>query len=473
MQTRRRARLSSRPYSAVAAAEPCPRGWLAVRRSRPSKRARRVVTTIPQGDGDDDGTPLTDEILVGIFAGLPDFSDLVRCAATCRRWCRLVSGEAAFICRAKRCWTPPSPLIRSLALGFFYSPRHGAAPRFAATASASRRLGLRQPSLNALIQGLDDGLFDASRLVASRNGLLVVELQRRKRERALKLCVCNPMTGEVTVLPPLGGKEIVSPFACTVLTADDYYNNDDKSPVSVVCEPPSSPSSYHLLLVYARRGFTACRTYVSDGCRWGPEAKVRDAAPLGKKAMASMTGTGAVVVRNVAYWHVKNIAFGVRLDTLRAEHVGMPVSGHDPAGNTLLGVSPDGRLRVVQVVESMCATPATVKRRVAINVDTRRATGKEWDLEVIEVVGRFLPAETTWLRLRWMCEKSGVVFFTAGCGDLRKDVYAMSLDKQEVEKVASHHDGGGGIPSSWADLRGYEMDRTSYLSSLVMDEDDP
>uniref|UniRef100_K4AJJ6 Uncharacterized protein n=1 Tax=Setaria italica TaxID=4555 RepID=K4AJJ6_SETIT len=241
MPPRRRARLSSRPYSAVAAAEPCPRGWLAVRRSRPSKRARRVVTTIPQGDGDDDGTPLTDEILVGIFAGLPDFSDLVRCAATCRRWCRLVSGEAAFICRAKRCWTPPSPLIRSLALGFFYSPRHGAAPRFAATASASRRLGLRQPSLNALIQGLDDGLFDASRLVASRNGLLVVELQRRKRERALKLCVCNPMTGEVTVLPPLGGKEIVSPFACTVLTADDYYNNDDKTCGTAPASPSPPP----------------------------------------------------------------------------------------------------------------------------------------------------------------------------------------------------------------------------------------
>jgi hypothetical protein len=473
MLPRRRARLSSRAYSTVAAAEQCPRGWLAVRRSRPSKRARRVVTTAPQGDGggdDDDGTPLTDEILVGIFAGMPDFSDLVRCAATCRRWCRLVSGEAAFICRAKRRWTP---LVRSLALGFFHSPRHGAAPRFAATASASRRLGLRQPSLNALVEGLDDGLFDAARVVASRNGLLVVELQRRKRERALKLCVCNPMTGEVTVLPPLGGKQIVTPFACTVLTAEDYHN-------AAVSEP-TSPSSHHLLLVYARRGFMACRTYVSDGGRWGPEAKVSDSIRLGKTAMASMaTGTG-VVVGNVAYWHAKNIAFGVRLDTLREVIVDMPKSGsgHDPAGNTLLGVSPDGRLRVVRVAESRCrTTPETVanNRWVAISVDTRSATVREgWDEEVIEVVGRFLPAETTWLKLRWMCEKSGVVFFTAGRGDQSSDVYAMSLDKQEVEKVASHHDngGGGGVPSSWADFHGYEMDRTSYLSSLAMDENDP
>lgn len=222
----RRARLSSRPYYSVAASErsSSTRGWLAVRRNRPSKRARARAPA--QGDDEDDGTPLTDEILVGIFAGLPDFSDLVRCAATCKRWCRLVSREAAFICRSRRCRR--RPYVRSLALGFFYLHRRGAAvPRFAATASASRRLALRQPSLNALVEGLDDGLFDSSRLVASRNGLVVVELQRGKRERALKLCVCNPMIGEVTVLPSLGGKEIVRPYACTIITADDDVDDDD------------------------------------------------------------------------------------------------------------------------------------------------------------------------------------------------------------------------------------------------------
>jgi hypothetical protein len=364
-----------------------------------------------------------------------------------------VSGEAAFICRGAARRRPPP--LRTLALGFFYSHRDGAVPRFAATASASRRLGLRQPSLNALVEGLDDGLFDASRVVASRNGLLVVELQRRKRERALKLCVCNPMTGEVTVLPPLGGKEITSPFACAILTADD----DDESHLS---DPPSSPSSYRLLLVYGRRGFTACRTYTSDGGLWGPEAKVTKTVRLGKKTMASMTGTG-VVVRNVAYWHAKGIVLGVRLDTLRAELMDMPSTGHHPAGNTLLGVSPDGRLRVVQVVAQ------AGKESVAIGVATRSAAGDKWDpLEAIGVVGRLLPAETTRMKLRWMCEKSGVVFLTAGFADGQtNEVYALSLDRrQESERVASHHGGDG-------DLHGYEMDRTSYLCSLAMDEDDP
>ncbi|KXG39093.2 hypothetical protein SORBI_3001G279000 [Sorghum bicolor] len=487
----RRARLSSRPYYSVAASErsSSTRGWLAVRRNRPSKRSRSraPAPTIAQGDEEDDGTPLTDEILVGIFAGLPDFSDLVRCAATCKRWCRLVSREAAFICRS------------------------AAVPRFAATASASRRLALRQPSLNALVEGLDDGLFDSSRLVASRNGLVVVELQRGKRERALKLCVCNPMTGEVTVLPSLGGKEIVRPYACTIITADDDVDDDDDRTIGFTagthrehsqilihsssdCAPPQdqnhgrdsprAPSSYNVLLVYCRRGFTACRTYASDSGRWGREEKVTDATRLGKKQMAAMAAGNSVVAHKVVYWHAKTMVFALRLGTLHAEHLQMPDTGKDAAGNTLLGVSPEGWLRVVQVVEKISdpsSPPATVKRSVSIVVVTGQISATDdgeclWDQpqprQVIEVVGRFLPSsETTWIQLQWMCEKSGVVFFTAGCvdDDQTGDVYAMSLDKQEVEKVANHHGG----PSTWENLHGYEMDRTSYLSSLAMDEDDP
>ena len=243
-------------------------------------------------------------------------------------------------------------------------------------------------------------------------------------------------------------------------------------------DSPRAPSSYNVLLVYCRRGFTACRTYVSDSGRWGPEEKVTDARRLGKKQMAAMAAGKSVVVHKVVYWHAKTMVFGLRLDTLQAQHVDMPpVTGNDPAGNTLLGVSPEGRLRVVQVVEmTSYPSPAMVKRSVAIVVVTGRSATNGtclWDQpeprQVIEVVGRFLPAETTWIQLQWMCEKSGMVFFTAGWdNDQTGDVYAMSLDKQEVEKVANHHGG-----PSWENLHGYEMDRTSYLSSLAMDDDDP
>jgi hypothetical protein len=42
----------------------------------------------------------------------------------------------------------------------------------------------------------------SSRVVASRNGRLVMEI-RRTKSLILKLCVCNPITGEVDVLPHL------------------------------------------------------------------------------------------------------------------------------------------------------------------------------------------------------------------------------------------------------------------------------
>jgi hypothetical protein len=193
--------------------------------------------------------------------------------------------------------------------------------------------------------------------------------------------------------------------------------------------------------------------------------------------MAAMAAGKSVVLHKVVYWHAKTMVFALRLDTLQAQHVHMPDTGNDPASNTLLGVSPEGRLRVVQVVEKASyPSPAMVKRSVAIVVVTGRSATNGtclWDQpeprQVIEVVGRFLPAETTWIQLQWMCEKSGVVFFTAGSvDDQTGDVYAMSLDKQEVEKVANRHGG-----PSWENLHGYEMDRTSYLSSLAMDEDDP
>lgn len=83
-------------------------------------------------------------------------------------------------------------------------------------------------------------------------------------------------------------------------------------------------------------------------------------------------------------------------------------------------------------------------------------------------MAQWLPAEAARVQLRWVGENSGVVFFSAGSGDQTSDMYALNLDKNEVEKVASHH--GGGDPL-WGNMHGYEMDQRLYLSSLAMDED--
>lgn len=82
-------------------------------------------------------------------------------------------------------------------------------------------LGLHgQPSL-PLSTLTDDGLFHSFHVVASRNGLLVIELRRAKHDRALRLCVCNPLSGAAHVLPPLAVKgDGLGHYACTVLAAD-------------------------------------------------------------------------------------------------------------------------------------------------------------------------------------------------------------------------------------------------------------
>ncbi|CAL4941213.1 unnamed protein product [Urochloa decumbens] len=76
------------------------------------RTGKRLNRAPPGGGHDDDGLPLADEILLLIFAGLLDTDDLARCAATCRRWRRLVSSEASFICRSH-----PSRFVPA---GFFH-----------------------------------------------------------------------------------------------------------------------------------------------------------------------------------------------------------------------------------------------------------------------------------------------------------------------------------------------------------------
>jgi hypothetical protein len=98
-----------------------------------------------------------------------------------------VSGEAAFICSGLRRPGPGGKFLPPLAVGFFYQLGE-AATRFVPMASASRRFPvLREPSLS-LSTLAGGGLPDSSRIVASRNGLLVVDLRSGKHTRALKQC---------------------------------------------------------------------------------------------------------------------------------------------------------------------------------------------------------------------------------------------------------------------------------------------
>ncbi|CAL5008304.1 unnamed protein product [Urochloa decumbens] len=457
----KRALIQSTPQSSTALVARN-KGWLPDRRDPyKSKRPRR---------DEEDGTQLPNEILLHIFAGFPEIADLVRCAATCRRWRRLVSGEAAFIISSRR---HPGRFVPLLALGFFFhhNQQAAAAPRFVPMASASRRF----PTLPSPL------LDSSSRVVASRNGLVVVDLWRGgggEHRRALKLCVCNPMTGEAHALPPLTGKDGLGQYACTVLTADDRLAATD----------PSPPSSYRLLLVYSRRSFTAFRSYSDDGgggAGWSPEAKVTG-AQIVKKHMGIMCNGVVAPGGREAYWLAKDVVFALRLDTMETSVMRLPRSRSRPCrfswlvrDNTLLGFTPEGRLCAIQL-DIRWRSPTTFQLCVALNIHTYRSHShgggnqdELWEMEdeTIRIESFSMDDNVLTLKLRWFCERSGIILFTADrwlCGDRRIELYAFSIHTRKLEKVVSNGDGSGNDP--WGNLYGYEMDQAAYLTSLAEPE---
>ncbi|KAF7002499.1 hypothetical protein CFC21_017987 [Triticum aestivum] len=264
---------------------------------------------------------LCDDALADIFTRLPGAAAVVRCAATCRRWGRLVATRAAVI---SRCLPPLGCSFPDLAVGLFHQEKDwpttrgrdaasSPGPCFVPTASGSRFLYEGRESLG--VARLDDGdrLLDHSRPVASRNGRLVLELRRhRRQDRAadgLRLAICNPMTSDnIVVVPPLflAGKNNTK-----ILEYGLTSHN--------LC-PPGCHDFFRILLIYNhhRSGglSTVLRCYSSDTGRWGPETESIVKIPSSKIRNISP----AVVHRGVAYWALEQGVFGVRLDRIDHDH---------------------------------------------------------------------------------------------------------------------------------------------------------
>ncbi|CAL4932934.1 unnamed protein product [Urochloa decumbens] len=413
---------------AKAASLPCCR-WLSLLTSKRLKRE-------PRGGHDDDGLPLNDEVLLLVFSCSLTTADLVRCAATCRRWRRLVSSEAAFICRSP----PPSSgtrLCSSLAVGFFHQSlgdENGTRPPPRFVPLDPR---LRGASLEALFDG---ALLRCSRVVASRKGRLVLELRRATRSAVLRLAVCDPMTGEVSILPTLSSKDKPGHYACALLTAGDL---DD---------PPPSGSAFRLLLVYSRRSFTACRSYSSDTGAWAPEGRV-SGARISSKRLAQMHTNAAVVIGGAVFWRGRRVVVGLHVDTLDATLETLPC----------------------EYFPCFCSEPRTDDRwRTACSPPGRTGGCAWWRygswMESKIMSARLEPPMTerpSTLCLRGACEKSGVIFFSGGSNQ-REQMYALNLEKKEARLMpeAAAPDNRWCGTQFMGSFHAYEMDRVAYLASL-------
>ncbi|CAN6288522.1 unnamed protein product [Urochloa humidicola] len=433
---------------------------------RTGKRLKRA----PPGGGhdDDDGLPLADEILLVIFSGFLDTDDLVCCAATCRRWRRLVSSEASFICR--------SHPARFVPAGFFHQgEEYGvrAVPRFVPASPHS-------PRANSLFAGEP---FASSRLVTARKGRLVLELCGGSGSR-LRLAVCDPVAGDLAVLPALSGRDRPGRYACALLAGAGAAAEDDTS------------SPFRVVIVYARRGFTACRTYSSGAGSWGPECEVSGARVSGR-SLAQAHAAAVVAAGGAVFWRVRDAVLGLRLDggTL-AEATLEPLpedwtatpreAGGEGCCGGLLAVWPaDGRLCVVEA--GMTRDDYYSRRKHVLEVQLQflfREHGGDddkWDESRARSPTIRLPAPSdggdyghmTRVCARGLCEESGVVFLAAGfaSGDRHREaLYAVDLDRMEARLVNGIPDGVGGGSAcrlgSGASFHGYEMDRVAYLTAL-------
>ncbi|CAL4988552.1 unnamed protein product [Urochloa decumbens] len=473
----RRARCDHRaaPYSGI--------GWL--------PRSSRIDDDVDLGssDGGGEAVPVPHDALTPVLVRLPSAADVVRSAATCRRWARLVARNAAMLSGAL-------PSLRCLTLGFLHQEDAGitarrrrasaaaAQPCFVPTAAAGKLIGLQSPSRTALadaVLGLGDdrGLLEHSRPVAARNGWIVLELRQERYTDSLKLCVCNPTRGGLFMLPPLAGADKPGDYTCALYTGHD------------LATPGPLSTFFRLLIVYNRRAcaFTSLRCYSSDSGRWSKEAK----RSWGPKIGCLRELGQSVVVCGVAYWHLRRSAFAVRVDTPEPTEVPMPPTGPGvrnlPRGWCSLGVDADRKLTFIDA--GLCndlddaalgkGSGAAVRSNSChLSVATRsvfrpgsgddRCSG-QWE----RIEGRFIRLEQLKvcfgedkvppfgekMTLRWFCEKSGNLLFTLGEGTSSPGAFVLNIATKHVEKVADGID-----CDSWKNFVGYEMDGAAYLASL-------
>ncbi|GJN17262.1 hypothetical protein PR202_gb04317 [Eleusine coracana subsp. coracana] len=400
---------------------------------------------------------LLDDALASVFSRFSDVTDVVRCASTCMLWMRIVTTRARTIAHAL---SPPRRWLPRSAIGVFHQENNAptartrrssapaALPCFVPMASVARFFGTG--GCHPLIGPAEVDLFINSRPVASRNGLLVLELQREGHADGLRLCVCNPTSSkdEAMLLPPLSGQEKPRDYGCAVLAGNDFHPR------------PRLLTSFVVLLIYNRPGFTALRCYSTEAGDWGPEARSCINVPAWKLCRIGQ----AVVRRAVAFWPLDHGALGVRLSATAPEvtetHLLPYDVPHYRPDRRLLGVTPDDRLFFVYF--GVCVDILTAKiSYFAIDADDIAGGRSErcYQQEAVRMRQMRMTCQDT-LKLRWVCEKSGIVLFTLGESSGLSGTFALSLDKKTVEKVA---DGQG---HEWRNFVGYETDTAGYLASI-------
>ncbi|KAK1626376.1 hypothetical protein QYE76_000691 [Lolium multiflorum] len=139
------------------------------------------------------------DIFMEILSRVGDAVTVVRCGATCKAWRRLIL-EPSFL---SRCRAGPSLFL----LGFFFrdtSPKRSRRRRYLGRPTRFLRIG-RPHSVFQLSHFLPNaaGLSGFDAVASGGHGLLALRRVKGYSCDSIRICVCNPMAGTSTFLPPL------------------------------------------------------------------------------------------------------------------------------------------------------------------------------------------------------------------------------------------------------------------------------
>ncbi|TVU17448.1 hypothetical protein EJB05_33486, partial [Eragrostis curvula] len=368
--------------------------WLSLRTSKRLKRS-----PLGDQDDDDDGLPFSDEILLTIFAcSALSLADLVRCAATCRRWLRLVWTEADFICRSSE----DHGHAAVLAVGFFHQ-----SPACETNCSAPRFIPLPLTTLRLPGASLD-ALFDGEVFT----GFLLLELRPGSRGASLRLAVVNPMMGDVRILPTLSNKDKPGFYACAILTADDLSSNAANPLLR-------SRSAFLVIIIYRRNKFAACRFYSSETGAWAPECKVTGATLSGARLNQLYMNAAAVAIGGSVFWQANQAVVSLCVNTLEARLQFLPMNRgwiteeRRIVNNCLITASSDGKLGLVEawVHRRNSANWNKIEVRVLVP-DQDDCSGRRWKEaeDMMLVLEPYVLRHPLSVYLLGVCEKSRVIF---------------------------------------------------------------
>jgi hypothetical protein len=350
-----------------------------------------------------DDHDLPEEVLQEVFSRVGNVKDLFRLAVTCRRWLRRFT-DAAFL---RGLWGAGH---RARLLGLFVQRQTGCQgtsvfePTFLPAPGSPLRA----------VASFNDGNFNNAKPLAVRRGIVLMQLTARTVGTCL-FGLCNPITGERHVLPPLrcSGGVLYSCYA--IITAADS-DLDGK---------PSSGRfafSQLLLTILTTNYKVNLHSYSAASRSWSAHAMCRD-----KLTPLSLMGeTSATVHRGAAHWlwlnHDENLLY--KLSTEVGKHPCVLSFTKLPqirvGGSPLLCVNGDGQLSIA------CLYP------MHLTVWTQHGEDAAWLRTA--ALRLPIPAAPNTLLEKWPGFNGGSMLLV----HRSSAVSVLDLDKKVVEKIMDH-----------------------------------